>query len=530
MREIYFFTSNRTKLAHLKHLGRLSGVDVIGFRELTYRGSYDEPRISNRADLLAMSYESAAKKWALAFGESDYRIFFFEDTSVRIEALSEVDDVPGVDVKFWMQGMTFNQLDEMLKLRRNIRGATVRSDMVAHIPKRLRTLLGAGKPYIWVHAEVAGSIVSSNVKVKPHLVYPWLDDKSFNKWFVPLGESRPLSMLDKQRAAQHDFRGHAFQRLLSELKGLVSAEPEEASPLQIPLPGMFVPPVWVVCGYSCAGKTTLAEWLSAQYGFLHLEASDYMRQEYWERHGVSSAVSVGDFASAALAIEPWVAAKPIGKDIKRFGYPAVIVTGFRSPNELDALQKELGSSHQVVPIFIHSSVEVRLERSIKRQREAVSPASFAKRDRQERSMGLDEIEKIAIRSTLSNNGSSVLAYTKLFYKKFNKEIESLSNSIHETDGVSMGNLERLIIQALLNAEVALTTSEIAKAIDFYFLQTKSKNNVSRYFNQGFHPFYRAEQSSGAVAYRLSATGLSIAELLQVPIGHQPTWDLGVLGS
>ena len=52
MREVYFFTSNRAKLAHLKHIGRKHGLDVNGFRELTYFGPYEEPRIRDREKLL----------------------------------------------------------------------------------------------------------------------------------------------------------------------------------------------------------------------------------------------------------------------------------------------------------------------------------------------------------------------------------------------------------------------------------------------------------------------------------------------
>ncbi len=51
-----------------------------------------------------------------------------------------------------------------------------------------------------------GSITEQSVAVKTNPLYPWLDDTSFNKWFVPRGETTVLSKLPITKADKHDIR------------------------------------------------------------------------------------------------------------------------------------------------------------------------------------------------------------------------------------------------------------------------------------------------------------------------------------
>lgn len=131
-------------------------------------------------------------------------------------------------------------------------------------------------------------------------------------------------------------------------------------------------------------------------------------------------------------------------------------------------------------------------------------------------MGIQGIRALAAKQTIANNFQTILPFARTFEKLFSSDIGILSQAAQENSGISMGNLEQLIVLGLLNADgQALTTAQIAQSIDFYFKESKSKNNVSRYFNQEFHPFYRADIMEGKVRYRLSATGMSIAKLLEV---------------
>jgi inosine/xanthosine triphosphate pyrophosphatase family protein/adenylate kinase family enzyme len=517
MRDLYFFSSNRAKLAHLKHIARRFGLEVHGFRELSYMGPYQEPQIRDRKQLLIESYQSAYEKWKKFNGENDSRIFILEDTSVSIDALSSFDEVPGVDVKYWMKDMTFQKLDQLLKDNSNNRSATVRSDLIAHIPEKLRSVIGSGDPFIWVHDETQGKITKTENSIKTNVVYPWLDGNSFNKWFIPKNYEVPMSALSIQDADKCDFRAKAFEKLVTNFQGVLAPDSEEKSVEQLLLPGLAPePPILIIAGYSCAGKSLLATWLSDQYGLLHLEASDYMWQAYWERHGMNSNVKIIDFALEALKVEPWIAARSIAIDIKRITYPAIIITGFRSPNEIVELQKELGTDRPIQIIFIDAEFDLRMSRALERNRENQIQNKLKERDAKELEMGLDEIRLLKNISTINNNLKNEKNYFDKFLNEWEKDIISIYKMIENCPPLTIGNLEQLILLSLLNLKKDdyLTTTQIAASIQYFYGETKSKNNVSRYFNQEFHPFYKAEQIEGTTSYRLSTTGNSVAKLLE----------------
>jgi inosine/xanthosine triphosphate pyrophosphatase family protein len=134
MLDMVFFTSNPTKLAHFRRLGAKHGVRVRGFKEKHYHATYHEPQIDDREELLRQSYESALRQWQRRTGEEAPGLFFLEDTSVKVYALSHEKETPGVNIKYWMKGMTFEKLDAILKAHGNDRRVVVRSDIVVHLP------------------------------------------------------------------------------------------------------------------------------------------------------------------------------------------------------------------------------------------------------------------------------------------------------------------------------------------------------------------------------------------------------------
>lgn len=210
MAEVVFFTSNRSKLAHFKYMGNRLGISVTGFREKYFYASYHEPRIDDRKTLLEESYQSALEQWQRRTSPSDHGFFILEDTSVRIDALSKNRDVPGVHVKYWMKGKTFAKLNRLIARGGGVRTVTVRSDIVLHIPAKLRAALGLGNELLWFFGETRGSVVEREVAISPNLLYPWLDNRTFNKWFVPEGLAVPISSLSIQEADAVHFRYRAF--------------------------------------------------------------------------------------------------------------------------------------------------------------------------------------------------------------------------------------------------------------------------------------------------------------------------------
>jgi inosine/xanthosine triphosphate pyrophosphatase family protein/adenylate kinase family enzyme len=527
MIEIVFFSTNRSKLAHFRYLGEKADIRVKGFHETTYYASYNEPKINDRSELLKLSYESALKQWLKRQGanDDDHGTFFFEDTSVIIEALSEDTEVPGVNVKYWMRDMTFTKLDALLKRAGNNRKVIVRSDIVMHLPRRWRILLNTTDRYLSMVGESHGVIADREHKIQPNLLYPWLDDKTFNKWFVPVGASEPISMLDIEEADRADFRARAFEAITSILRDRLGflAKCQEPGAHQLQIPGIATyPSIYVICGPSCAGKSTTAGWMRDGYKLLHIEASDFMYKAFWERHGPGSDVRIGDFAEAALQTQPGIVAQPIARFLREIEAVGAVVTGFRSTKEVEIFQQEVGASADVALMYLNASAPIRLARAIKRGRDGVTPEKFERRDAQETRMGLSDIAALPNVVLQANEGSLPELYGafRTRYRKALRVYTSDKERRAQRQQLLRDQLEGLILRTLL-AELPtkkwLTTTEIAAALNRRFDEVKSKNNVSRYFNQEFHPYYelrfreRDGKRIGVLEYQLSATGISRAQ-------------------
>ena len=187
MRELTFFTTNQTKLAHARYIAERRLIRVVGFRQRTYHAGYHETRLRLREEILEASYRSAIKQIVKAGYSEASHPFILEDTSVRIDALSNSDEeIPGVDIKYWMEGRTFENLDTMLRAAGNLRSATVRSDVLLHVPRSYRTAWGSSNDFMIFTGEQRGSIVEMEGEFAANAVYPWLDNKSFNKCSSPM--------------------------------------------------------------------------------------------------------------------------------------------------------------------------------------------------------------------------------------------------------------------------------------------------------------------------------------------------------
>lgn len=513
-----FFTGNPTKLAHFRYLGAKHGVKVRGFKEKHYHATYYEPQIDDREELLRQSYESALRQWQRRTGGEAPGLFFLEDTSVEVQALSHAKETPGVNVKYWMKDMTFEKLDGLLKAHGNNRRVVVRSDIVVHLPRSLRRVAKLSQQYLHVQGETCGSVCEVERAIERNLVYPWLDAKSFNRWFVPDGAAAPLSALPIGEADRFDFRARAFEHVMKVL-GSLHLLPQSAAlrEAQLALEGIApVSSVYVICGPTCAGKTTMAEWLDDRYGLTHVEASDFMRKAYWERHGLSSAAEIGDFAEAALKTEPQIVAQPIASFIHDKQLHACVVTGFRSPLEIEVLKEQLGPGKKVEICYLNAEHETRFQRALERNRQKETKTTFADRNAQEQRMGLEQIAALDGVASIRNDRTLFDLYDT-FSTPRARELDLLS-AVHRTKPTE-STLENLILLSLYethNTPARFTTTEIAARIQELWGIRKFKDNVSRYFNQEFHPYFKAARriDSGAIEYSLSASGVSAAKYLR----------------
>lgn len=328
MFEIYFLTSSRIKFDHIKYL--VKEYDIQIKRQIDYGKAYEEPRILDREALLHHSLNDANARLARSIiraeqGSGDVfqneplpndliklinqyqdKFFIIEDTSVKIDALSESSEVPGLDVKYWMKETSFTELNQQLLKRGNNRKVTVRSDIVAYLPRTFRKK-NISEIYRIFTGISSGSITKEEYFFETNPYYPWLDNKTFNKWFVPDGETKPISMLSIEQANKYDFRKKALQKLIKFIEETTSLDLKktaiQAEPIQ---PSLFDQSNIILCGPTCAGKTVLASHLARVYGYYHIEASDFMYLTFREKYGFNSDVDIHTFARTALKEDPEV--------------------------------------------------------------------------------------------------------------------------------------------------------------------------------------------------------------------------------
>jgi adenylate kinase family enzyme/inosine/xanthosine triphosphate pyrophosphatase family protein len=514
MTEIVFFTSSAIKLAHARYLCRDYDVQITGFREKTFGANYEEPRIYDRAELIERSYQDALQRWKKSVSTDERKLFFIEDTSVIVKALSVEQEVPGLDVKYWMAATDFASLDAQLHAEGNNRRCMVRSDLVLHLPKDLRKGNQDGS-YRCFTGYSHGSIVDQERVIATNLMYPWLDNKTFNKWFVPEGCHEPISLLPIVEADKHDFRAAAFREMLSFLEHHGQISKRGTPIIQTQLEAGV--PLFVICGPSCAGKTTLAKHLATSYGYYHIEASDFMYLSYYQRHGVGSSVPIGDFAEQALRDQPEIVARQVLENIQAKHPIATVVTGFRSPMELAWFKNHYGGHQPIVPVFIDADASIRFKRSLDRGREPVPDnlERFQRRDAQQVAMGLTDLAAILASDRVKNEGNRD-TFFEGFEARYLCDWPFPQNVRYKL--LNSGTLEKLILKALYEQSEDrdyFTTTEIAHLInrDLPADQQRSKNNISRYFNQRFYPYYEIKLIDGKRKYRLSNTGLGKAKLL-----------------
>jgi inosine/xanthosine triphosphate pyrophosphatase family protein len=340
MRELTFFTTNQTKLAHARYIAEGWKIRIKGFRQRTYHAGYTEPRLASRQDILHASYESAKEQLAKAGLPDASHPFVLEDTSVRIDALSAAhEEVPGVDIKYWMEGRTFASLHTILRDAGNDRRATVRSDVLLHVPSSIRSAWGVETNYLVFTGEQRGTIVEAEYLFNSNLVYPWLDNRSFNKWFVPEGVDKPVGSLSIEIADTVDFRRKSFEPLFGFLeKRRYFAISTAQFQLQLQLDRK---PNIILCGYTCSGKTTAGQYLARRFGYMHIEASDFMHLAYYYRHGYRGPTAIGDFAESALAQKPTIASEKVVDYMLDHLSEPIVISGFRAPAEIESLENAM---------------------------------------------------------------------------------------------------------------------------------------------------------------------------------------------
>jgi len=506
MIEIVFISSSRTKFAHIEYF--LEGSKYYIAPQKNYGIGYNEPRIYDRNQLLKESYVDAKKRFEKSVGNAENKFFILEDTSVIIDALSdEKNEIPGLDIKYWMKEHTFDDIDKLLKVHNNNRKCIVRSDILLHLPYKLQKKYN--QEYIIFTGMEEGFICKQEKYFDINPLYPWLDNKTFNKWFVPIDYEKQdisISQLEIENATRYDFRCQAINQMIDFLNKEDLTEFNKDRKVSY-IPTLFDASTFLLLGSTCAGKSTLADYMAKKYKYYHIEASDFMYLEYYRRHGVNPNVSIGDFAQKALEDNPTIVAKQVVEFCNKLGSIPIVISGFRTLKEVKYFQNH--HLKNIKSVYIDTERDIRYERCKKRNRSdaALTIDKFKKKDAQQYAMGVTVLEK-EIKDKLYNNGTFE-EYYEIFEMSFNDLVKSYPNekikSIYEM------RLEDFILIALSdNVGKFYTTTEIAKLINkkFSYMKPKSKNNVSRYFNQFFHPYYDILIDKDINKYAINTTGLS----------------------
>jgi len=526
MTDITFVTSNKTKLAHARYLCRNYQVNILHYKKLFYGVGYIEPRIYDRKQLLAESFKDAVARWKKNVTERDNRLFFIEDTSVIINVLSEGDnEVPGVDVKYWMRETNFNSLDRELRNKGNNRKCSVTSHVMLFLTEDLKNTLGITEDFMIFKSTVYGTIAEREYEFNTNILYPWLDNKTFNKWFVPDGYSLPVSMLDISQADAGDFRKGAFEQMLVFLEenGAIKNRFRSGNQLHFQFYDSFV-----ICGRTCAGKSTIGKYLVDEYGYYHIEASEFMTHKLLETHGSKSNIDKHLFASKVLNAEPLFVVNKLTDYLDEHEiYDKFVITGFRTKTEVDAFVKAIYAD-KLHLVYINSNFEERFKRWLLRRRdvESFTEERFREIDAIQEDMGIGNVGGMLGVTTIDNNIDGLKCFYKTFRKKFIKEycrnviklnkkgLKALKTSLEEAILIT------LAIEYQNDESKTFTTTEISHMINRYFKTfERSKNNVSRYFNQSYHVYYEVKYENRKNRYKLSPIGYSEAIMIIRNLKH-----------
>jgi adenylate kinase family enzyme/inosine/xanthosine triphosphate pyrophosphatase family protein len=520
MTDITFITSNPTKIAHARHLCKGYDINILQYKKFFYGKGYIEPRIYDREELLEASINDAKKRWEKNVSDSGNRLFFIEDTSVRIDALSnEKDEVPGVDIKYWMQKYNFSKLDAALKEKGNNRNVSVSSYIILFLTNDLKKNIGEAKDYIVFSSTSYGKVVSKEENIDTQILYPWLDNVTFNKWFVPNEFEFPISLLDISDADKADFRRGAFEQMLQFLTKYNSIKNIRQ---ELNFPKLRFDPLYLVCGPTCAGKSTIGKFLLEKYGYYHIEASDFMSLRYFETHSTKFSIDKNVFAAELLKIDPLVVVKSVLEYIRtNRKIDNFIVTGFRTPAEIECFNQSYAPSDTRM-IYVDSEYSIRFDRWLNRQRDSIAYTHerFSQLNQLQDDMGLIEVKKLCVFTQYNNCENGLISFFNDFQQKIIKAEPTLNRSdIADFELLQKIQLEKalLIVLALMykkNESSYYTTTEISHLINETFSEfNKNKNNISRYFNQAFYPYYEIKKEKGKNKYRLSPTGYSEAIFL-----------------
>ena len=500
---VRFHTSNIDKFVQARRIFSQHGIDVTHFRDDKMRDSYqyeEKYELGRGPEFL----QPALEEIRLRVGANS--LFFIEDTSVRIDALSSSDrDFPGLAVKEWFEQVTFDDLDRDLKAKGNNRRATVYSDVALYVP-------GLAYP-VCDQGETQGRIADSPQRSSKNYQFPWLSANTFNGWFVPDGSTKRLGEMSFEESLKFDFRAKSFARLASRIREYVAianlpSKSYHLSPRRVAVGqlSLFGSPLIVVIGRTCAGKTTFGKYLHDFHQYDHIEASEIM-STVAQKVGIAQPDS---FHTAKRVLDvhgPDVVANQIVDSYGPKLAGRVVISGFRTIEEVMYIRRHYPSCRVV---FINAGERIRFDRHLVRGRleEVATLEEFRQHDRQQVMFGLLGRGKDISDVVLENDGSlsSFFSHIGSVVDGYYHRVQGRSDSRSHFVKIRKSRLFRCLV-ALSGCDVPVSPVDL---MDHINMSPELPNISARHINWVLlcHPelAFRVGSKGKSIAYRLSAAG------------------------
>jgi dephospho-CoA kinase/inosine/xanthosine triphosphate pyrophosphatase family protein len=438
-------------------------------------------------------------------------IFFVEDTSVRIEALSGVNDFPGLAVKEWFSQTAFSSLDIELRKKGNDRRAKVNSDIALYVPT-LRYPL-------FFHGETIGTIADTPPKFEASIQYPWLTPHTFNGWIVPSDSNKRLGEMEFEESLHYDFRAKALTELLStveQLNAAINLRPNfytvrKSTNFQSEQLSLIEEPsrhVILVVGARCSGKTTFSDYLARYDSVRVYEASTVLRG-IGEELGVIPSNS--DEALTFLQEIGWDSvARKIADYIDKDDARLSVVTGLRTPEELLFLKRRFPLAKIVL---VDADQRIRFERHIRRSRDSnlIDMKAFSGEDEKQRQFGTLRIANDIAEITILNDGT-----LNQYSRKIAELIDTITAPPDDTKrslNKSFSELHRSI-EALLSIGIGATCEEISARTTEFGAPVR-KYNTNRALKAVPEFAHRIERKGEHLRYQPTARSVSLLALLNL---------------
>jgi len=491
--EVYFYTSSIEKFLQANILFKRSGLPLKQFRG--NRKPYFEDYSSTKENLLA----GAIREVTETIGHRS--LIFFEDTSVRIDALSDSGrEIPGMRVKEWFAETSFDDLDTAIKQGSGSRRCAVQSDIALHIPH-------LGRP-LFFHSETIGAVAETAPAFKASEQFPWLSPTNFNGWFIPDGATKRLGEMSFDEAFYFDFRIRALSKLvdyLEELSAALNLPPSSYvrhhAPLEDPNVPLFRAPAYLVLGATCAGKTTFAERLETRHDATLVEASSVVRM-CAKKHGINEE---SDFRTAERLLNEYgtgLVAETILEAYPRSRNTTIVVSGFRAIEELRIFQ---GGYPDGKVVLIEANDRIRFSRNLARARRGYisSFTEFQKLDDDQRRMGLLPVVEEFANFKIQNDGTMDEFLNTVDSIATGNEANAIDPKTHAT-ALQRSQLTRSL-RVLAATTEAMTTADIG-ALAGESGSPIRHNNVNKILKRYPELVERVDEADQRVKYRILEPG------------------------